>query len=42
MEFGAVHGLTNLRTVHHPDNVGIIALNRRLGYVDATWPYPPA
>jgi hypothetical protein len=42
MEFGAVHGLTDLRTVHHPDNVGIIALNRRLGYVDATWPYPPA
>lgn len=39
--FGAIRGLTELRTVHHPDNVGIIALNRRLGYVDATWPYPP-
>ena len=41
-EFGAVRGLSNLRTVHHPGNVSIIALNRRLGYVDATWPYPPA
>ena len=29
-----------LRTVHHPANAAIIALNRRLGYTDATWPYP--
>lgn len=40
-EFGAVVGRTNLRTVHHPGNTGMIELNRRLGYVDATWPYPP-
>lgn len=40
-EFGDVVGLTNLRTVHHPGNAAMIELNRRLGYVDATWPYPP-
>ena len=36
----AAWDMTNLRTVHHPDNASIIALNRRLGYVDAHWPYP--
>jgi hypothetical protein len=39
-EFGDLVGLSNLRTVHHPGNVAMIELNRRLGYVDATWPYP--
>jgi hypothetical protein len=40
-EFGDVVGRTNLRTVHHPGNTAMIELNRRLGYIDATWPYPP-
>ena len=29
-----------VRTVHHPENTPVIALNRRLGYTDASWPYP--
>jgi len=29
------HGVPSIRTFHHPDNVAPIALNRRLGYVDA-------
>ncbi|MGB8860743.1 MAG: GNAT family N-acetyltransferase [Ilumatobacteraceae bacterium] len=33
-------GVTIVRTVHHPANTAIIALNRRLGYTDADWPYP--
>jgi len=33
-------GLHTIRTVHHPGNTAMIALNRRLGYVDAAWDYP--
>ena len=32
--------LLTIRTVHHPENAAMIALNRRLGFVDATWEYP--
>jgi GNAT superfamily N-acetyltransferase len=31
-----------LRTFHHPDNATAIAMNRRMGFVDAdprTWPF---
>lgn len=28
-------GIPEIRTFHHPDNEAPIALNRRLGYVDA-------
>lgn len=33
-------GVRTVRTVHHPKNEAIINLNRRLGYIDATWRYP--
>jgi hypothetical protein len=29
------HGGGEIRTLHHPDNVAGIALNRKLGYIDA-------
>ncbi|MCP3939752.1 MAG: hypothetical protein GY708_30795 [Actinomycetia bacterium] len=34
-------GVSTVRTVHHPRNKAMINLNRKLGYVDATWSYPP-
>ena len=34
-------GRTMMRTVHHPDNAAMIALNRKLGYTHANWDYPP-
>jgi len=33
-------GAPTMRTFHHPDNAGPIALNRRLGYIDAETPPP--
>ena len=33
-------GLNMMRTVHHPGNTAMIALNRQLGFVDASWDYP--
>ncbi|WP_416978715.1 GNAT family N-acetyltransferase [Streptomyces sp. T028] len=30
-------GVPRVRTVHHPANHAAIEMNRRLGYVDATW-----
>lgn len=33
-------GLDVVRTVHHPKNEAMIALNRQLGYVDGTWQFP--
>lgn len=33
-------GVPEIRTFHHPDNKAPIALNRRLGYVDAEAPLP--
>jgi RimJ/RimL family protein N-acetyltransferase len=33
-------GVSTVRTVHHPGNQAMINLNRKLGYVDATWNYP--
>lgn len=38
--FARERGLATIRTVHHPDNEAMIALNRRLGFVDAEWSYP--
>jgi RimJ/RimL family protein N-acetyltransferase len=35
--FAGLCGVDKIRTVHHPDNKGAIAMNRRLGYVDAEW-----
>ncbi|MEV0023260.1 GNAT family N-acetyltransferase [Streptomyces atroolivaceus] len=35
--FAGLCGVDRVRTVHHPANTGVIALNRRLGYVDADW-----
>ena len=32
--------LSSIRTVHHPGNDAMIRLNRRLGFIDATWDYP--
>ncbi|MFI2027091.1 hypothetical protein [Streptomyces buecherae] len=28
-------GLPTVRTIHHPANVSAIAMNRRMGFVDA-------
>lgn len=39
-DFARQFELTTLRTVHHPGNTAMVELNRRLGYVDATWAYP--
>ena len=33
-------GLETIRTVHHPGNTAMIALNRKLGFVDGLWEYP--
>lgn len=41
MDFASRCGVHIARTVHHPRNLAMIALNRRLGYVDATWSHPP-
>ena len=35
--FAALCGVDRIRTVHHPSNVAVIEMNRRLGYVDAAW-----
>jgi hypothetical protein len=35
--FAALCGVDRIRTVHHPANVAVIEMNRRLGYVDAAW-----
>ncbi|MEQ1698696.1 MAG: GNAT family N-acetyltransferase [Ilumatobacteraceae bacterium] len=40
MDYVRRSGVRIVRTVHHPANTAIIALNRQLGYTDATWPYP--
>jgi len=40
MDFADRCGVTMARTVHHPGNHSMIALNRRLGYVDADWAHP--
>lgn len=40
-EFARRIGVSSIRTVHHPENFAMIALNRRLGYRDASWAYPP-
>ena len=42
LKLAAIHatrgwGATHLRTVHHPDNQSIIALNRRLGFQEANF-----
>lgn len=33
-------GLNMMRTVQHPGNTAMITLNRRLGFVEASWEYP--
>ncbi|MFD9406392.1 GNAT family N-acetyltransferase [Streptomyces sp. NPDC059989] len=38
--FAALCGVGRIRTVHHPANATVIAMNRKLGYVDAEWDYP--
>ncbi len=40
MAWATADGTRTVRTVHHPANAPIIALNRRLGYTDASWLYP--
>ena len=35
--FASLCGVDRIRTVHHPSNVAVIEMNRRLGYVDAAW-----
>lgn len=35
--FAALCGVDRIRTIHHPGNTAVIAMNRRLGYVDAEW-----
>lgn len=37
---GEDRGISEIRTFHHPDNPAPIAVNRRLGYVDADAPRP--
>jgi RimJ/RimL family protein N-acetyltransferase len=37
MHFARLCGVDRIRTVHHPENTAAIAMNRRLGYVDADW-----
>ncbi|MFE4454909.1 GNAT family N-acetyltransferase [Streptomyces sp. NPDC056796] len=34
IRYARAHGMKLLRTVHHPANDAVIALNRRLGFVD--------
>lgn len=40
LELALLSGPDTIRTVHHPGNTAMIALNRGLGYVDASWEYP--
>lgn len=40
LELASRNGLRMIRTVHHPGNLAMIALNRELGFVDASWDYP--
>lgn len=40
LELVSLNGLRMIRTVHHPGNLAMIALNRELGFVDASWEYP--
>ncbi|MFD4112058.1 GNAT family N-acetyltransferase [Streptomyces niveus] len=35
--FAHLCGVDTIRTFHHPANASAIAMNRRLGYVDARW-----
>ncbi|WEV27151.1 hypothetical protein OYE22_19575 [Streptomyces sp. 71268] len=35
MAFVRERGLPTVRTVHHPANVSAIAMNQRMGFVDA-------
>ena len=35
--FPGLCGVSTVRTFHHPLNVSAIAMNRAMGYVDATW-----
>ncbi|MER7110503.1 GNAT family N-acetyltransferase [Streptomyces sp. NPDC000229] len=37
MGFVRLCGVPEVRTLHHPANVSAIAMNRAMGYVDATW-----
>jgi len=37
VDFARACGVTKIRTIHHPGNLPAIAMNRRLGYVDAKW-----
>lgn len=37
IRFARARRVPVMRTVHHPRNTDAIAMNRRLGYVDATW-----
>ncbi|MER5757412.1 GNAT family N-acetyltransferase [Streptomyces sp. NPDC002088] len=37
IEFARLCGVDKIRTVHHPENMTAIEMNRRLGYVDAEW-----
>lgn len=38
--FAGLCGVSRIRTVHHRANAAVIAMNRKLGYVDAGWDYP--
>ncbi|MGW7318616.1 GNAT family N-acetyltransferase [Streptomyces sp. NPDC054865] len=38
--FAGLHGARQIRTVHHPANTNAIAMNRKMGFVDADWPHP--
>ncbi|MFF4324134.1 GNAT family N-acetyltransferase [Streptomyces sp. NPDC001568] len=38
--FAGLYGVHRIRTVHHPANTNAIAMNRKMGYVDADWPDP--
>lgn len=40
LDLARLSGLHTIRTVHHPGNTAMIALNRGLGFVDASWEYP--
>lgn len=37
VDFAHLCGSDTIRTFHHPANTAAIAMNRRLGYVDARW-----
>ncbi|MET9608885.1 GNAT family N-acetyltransferase, partial [Streptomyces sp. NPDC006512] len=38
--FAALYGAREIRTLHHPANTNAIAMNRKMGFVDADWPDP--